>query len=89
MGKVSVVFENITTVKVTAVTKIRIQLFDFCGENLNNLRTKSGKYYRIWFTKQTTRNYRIDKVVESDHFDMYRFGTYFCDVYHFSYVIGG
>jgi len=21
-------------------------------------------------------------VVESDHFNMYRFGTYFCDVYH-------
>ena len=41
-----------------------------------NLRTGSGKYCRNWFTKQTTRNYRIDKVVESDHFDMYRFGTF-------------
>ena len=42
MGKVSVVFENITTVTLTAVTltavtKIRIQLFNFCGENLNRV----------------------------------------------------
>jgi hypothetical protein len=51
MGKVSVVFENITTVKVTAATKIRIPLFNFLGQNLFNLRTKSGKYYRNWFTK--------------------------------------
>ena len=42
MGKVSVVFENITTVKVTAVTltavtKIRIPLFNFCRQNLNRV----------------------------------------------------